>query len=177
MLKYLYSLIVVFTLFASCNKSDDDAVSGGEAIFRATINGELWETNNFSQTNGLYQVSQSNEQLFQLQGDSDGIRLRVVLTTDGISDCMPVRDYDFPDRVGINYDNGEGTGNFIGGHFYDVDDEGSFIMTLRVTSCSNNKISGEFSGSYTGDSGPNSPTNIEITNGLFENIEFETFQQ
>lgn len=164
-------VLLTFTINSSCSSN---STSDGDAIFRATINGELWEATLFSDTDGLYQIMAADEQLLQILGTDDNIRLRIVLTTFGISDCMPSGNYDFPNRIDISY--GYPGDAWVGGHFYDEDMNGNKIMTLNVTSCSENKISGTFSGSYTGDSGPDSPTNIVITDGVFENIEFPIYQ-
>ena len=167
------SVIVLLTTF-SCSNNDDSNNNSGNAVFKATINGEQWEASVFEDSNGLIQSVSTKDQLFQLTGSSNGIRLRVSLSATEISDCMAVGSYEFPNRVDISY--ATASGGWYGGHFYDIDDQGNRVMTLTVTSCSNNTISGTFSGSYTGDSGPDSPTNIEITNGVFQNIEFDITQ-
>ncbi|MEZ4874636.1 MAG: hypothetical protein R2793_04125 [Flavobacteriaceae bacterium] len=172
--KFILSFLGMLLFFSSCSNNNDDS-NNNQGIFRATINGELWEAEVFSETNGLIQVTQFNEQLFQLQGDSNGIRLRVAISQNSISECINTGNYAFPNRVDIYYQIGEDS--YLSGHMYDEDANGNEIMTLTVTSCSNNRISGTFSGSYSGDSGPDSPANVVITDGVFENIEFEIFQQ
>lgn len=171
---YSFSIVILFTTFSCSNDDDSSNDNDNSAVFKATINGEQWEASVFEDTNGLIQIVSNQEQLFQLTASSNGIRLRVVLTATEISDCMATGSYDFPNRVDISY--ATSGGGWLGGHFYDTDGQGAYVMTLNVTSCSNNTISGTFTGSYTGDSGPDSPTSIVITNGVFQNIEFDITQ-
>ena len=173
LLKYSLILSVIFAVTA-CG-SDDENPPEANASFTASINGEVWEATSFAATNGLIQIEAVGEQIFQLSGNDDNIKLQLFLTASEISSCMSVGSYEFPNRVDILYK--QASGGYFGGHTIDTDMTGQRVMTLNVTSCSNNVISGNFTASYSGNSGPNTPENIVITNGLFSNIEFDIFEQ
>ncbi len=164
----------MFLVSFSCSKDNSSNNDNNTASYRAYINGELWEASVYEETNGLIQLVSNNEQIFQLTASSNGIKLSVYITATELSNCMAVGSYDFPNRIDISYQNEYG--GWIGGHLYDIDNDGNPVMTLNVTSCNNNVISGTFTGSYTGNSGPGTPTNVIITDGVFENIEFDIIQ-
>jgi len=173
-IKYLLLSILVITLF-SCG-SDDNNPNGTYASFRCTINGVAWEASEFGEDNGLYQFVDLEEQGLQIAGIDNGIRLRISITQAGLSACIVPGSYDFPNRVDISY--ATESGGWIGGHFYDQDANEDPVMTLRITFCSGGGfIGGTFSGSYTGNSGPDAPENIVIADGVFENIQFPIIEQ
>ena len=170
-----YSLILGLILTVTACGSDDENPPEANASYTASINGEAWEATSFAITNGLIQIEAAGEQLFQLSGNNDDIRLQVFMTASEIASCMAVGSYEFPNRIDISY--AVAGGGWVSGHTIDTDMNGDRVMTLNVTSCNNNVISGNFTASYSGSSGPNAPTNITITNGVVEAIEFDIIQQ
>lgn len=101
----------------------------------------------------------------------------VITDYNNTSNCMSEGDYrnNTDDREVLLWVYYKFNGNTNHLHYPDSDDVFNSTEYVKVTNCGNNKISGEFSGTYieyNSIDGLETPDTLVLTEGVFENIEF-----
>ena len=159
-------LICLSLVLFSCG-SDDNDDDNDDPIFEAVINGEKWSYEEIEESS-ILNIDQTNEQNMIIKGISGNIKLAVSMYDENspLGNCVPLDEYNFI-SVAILYEN---NGNFFDSHSSNSNDN---ITNVIVNKCEEGKISGTFNASLTGGIIGVSPEQVEITNGVFENIAFE----
>ena len=174
----LFSLTLIFSCASDNSGSEDNA----SAVFKGKINGEFFEANTISNSNLIHQTNGATQgAVLTFYSENDQYKFTFAIAEhDNDSNCMGEGDYrnsDTSNREVIIWISYKFNGNTYQVHFPDDDSPFDTTEFAKVTNCNNNKISGEFSGTYTKDSDfegvtESTPQTISLTEGVFENIEF-----
>ncbi len=180
--KYILMLLMVSVFsFSSCTSEENS--SSDEVLFSAKINGELFEATKMTQAT-LIQFPNLGQR-FDITAENDKYKITFAISNKNIGECMPSGSYDNQindtEVLIFIFFKVSGTNNFLSVHFSEEDSNGIALDIAAVTSCSDNMISGTFSGKFYYEDDPNNslgyPENIEITEGKFQNIEFLLLNQ
>lgn len=172
MIKSFLKLSVLFLVISlcSCENNNDENIPS----FNVNLNDVAFEPNAIAC--GLSHINSANSQRLNLHArDDDTNIISIAMESGTIEDCMPVGDYPIEDiLITLSYVTNNG-GSVIEHTHLDVDLNST--LSASIISCSDEKISGKFSGTFRKidilQDEFETPETVEITNGEFNNIPFQ----
>lgn len=175
MKNFLLPLFLSLFIFSGCSEDDNDNVQ-----FKARINGELFEATDF---NNINLIHDEDGQILTIFAENDDYEFTIAVAEYAEpANCMSTGVYlnDEEDRECIVWLAYKMNGNTYQLHLPTEEEDNDYISSERVniTECANGKVSGTFSvtlekiGNVTG---IDAPDIIEITDGEFNDLEFDIY--
>ena len=174
-LNKLFTLLLIVLITVSC--SNDDSSASNSSI-RAKIGNIQW--NSSDNTSSLTQIASLGQQRYDLTAWDENYKIVLAISENNIDNCMSVGSYT-NDNLLLWFYYGVGNGSYVSEHSDEILGNNSIVsdIIVNVTSCTNNTISGTFSGTFykNGDlSGLNTPEIVTITDGVLSNVPYTLYE-